>query len=634
MPRASVVCHEESRRRGSHSFSRAPRRPDAPFGASRPSRRGLAPGLAIAVALTLGAAPLAAQRQEFTRQIILVTNFESGAGTDAKAGRKAADEVRDRLEKLVNDKQADVIPGYAIRQKLELSGIQADSALHPGDVRMLAREVRADEYVLGTVRKVQGGVQVSGHLMLVRDPRLRQPIPATTAGDVDAAAAAWSRGLAQARLQLIPMRRCENALRDGKGAEALRFAREGAATWPKAVLARTCLLWALRTQGGTADELVSISREILAEDPAAFHALEASAIALDSLRRRDESAAMWVRVAETDTTNVELVERVVWTMLDRGMTRQAQPFIVRMSRTMPEEVRFTRLVWRASWENRDWPLAVATGERLLAGDSTAVTDPVFFQRLATAYRSAGEQVKSIQTVARGVASFPKDQRLYALYAQYVRAEADTVIPRGLAIYPQSAELQALRAQELRARGRKEEALDATRKAVALDSSLAQGELMVAQAEFELGRPDSALTALHRAVGKGEDTTSVAQFALSKGNALYRAANGTKNRDDYRLAMRFLAYADSLRPTPQSKFLLGASAYSVTQSALSEAPKLADSTQKCALSKLGAEMLPVAKGALEAGQEVSAEGAKQLLEYLGQLEPFAQRQVAAFCTPGS
>ena len=44
------------------------------------------------------------------------------------------------------------------------------------------------------------------------------------------------------------------------------------------------------------------------------------------------------------------------------------------------------------------------------------------------------------------------------------------------------------------------------------------------------------------------------------------------------------------------------------------------------------MLPVAKGALEAGQEVSAEGAKQLLEYLGQLEPFAQRQIAAFCAP--
>jgi tetratricopeptide (TPR) repeat protein len=186
------------------------------------------------------------------------------------------------------------------------------------------------------------------------------------------------------------------------------------------------------------------------------------------------------------------------------------------------------------------------------------------------------------------------------------------------------------ARELRAKGQLAEALAATREALAVDSTLERGELMVAQGEIELGRPDSALVALRRAVARGEDTALVAQFALGRGNALLKAANGTKSRDDFQLAMRFLALADTLRRTPQSAFLVGVAAYSITQSAVADAPKMTEKTQSCELSHLGAENLPVARAGLEAGQEVSPDAAKQFLDYLGQLEPYVQRQLDAFC----
>src|SRR6185436_1379898 len=95
-------------------------------------------------------------------------------------------------------------------------------------------------------------------------------------------------------------------------------------------------------------------------------------------------------------------------------------------------------------------------------------------------------------------------------------------------------------------------------------SMSQGQLMVAQLEFELNRPDSALAALHRAVATGRDSALVAQFALSKGNALYRTANGTKTSTDFAIALRLLAFSDSVRPTEQARFLLGASALGVAQ----------------------------------------------------------------------
>jgi hypothetical protein len=166
--------------------------------------------------------------------------------------------------------------------------------------------------------------------------------------------------------------------------------------------------------------------------------------------------------------------------------------------------------------------------------------------------------------------------------------------------------------------------------VELDSTMAQGRLTVAQLEIELGRPDSALVALHRAVSGGEDSALVAQFALAKGNAFYRAANGTKMSADFGLALRFLMFSDSVRSTQQSKFLVGATAFGIAQSALTEATKIKDKVESCRLAKLGAEMMPVARSGLKAGEEMFAEAAKQSLEYLDQLDPYVEQELAAYC----
>jgi predicted Zn-dependent protease len=256
----------------------------------------------------------------------------------------------------------------------------------------------------------------------------------------------------------------------------------------------------------------------------------------------------------------------------------------------------------------------------------SVKDSTFFLRLATAYRSSGDAVRAVEIAARGLQQFPKDPRLFSTYVQLVRGEAVDGLTRGLAAFPQNAEFKIMQSQDLKVRGKTEESVDAMREALALDSTIEHGHIQLARAQTELGQNDSAYVTLKRALSAGEDSALIAQFALARGNQLYRAANSTKMRPDYMLAMRFLALADSVRQSPQAKLLMGVAALSVAQSAATEAPK----TKDCELSRLGSDMIAFAQPNLAAGVEVAAEAVKQYQDYLTQLQPISAKQVEVFC----
>ncbi len=590
--------------------------------------------LAFLLAAWLPTASADAQRRrpvrEFTRQGILITSFIPAEGADMRLGRRAGDAVRSRVAKLTLRRDLDVVSPALVQVELEQGGFRTDTVVEPALIPSLGRQLRADEYVVGEVARTPTGIRLAGQLVLIRDKRLRQLLPPAGAATLDAAADELARSIVAARAQLDHQRRCENSLREMQGARALEAARAGVASYPRSTIARTCLVWAMRATGAPAADVLATAGELLALDESNGHALEAAAISLDTLRRPNDAAEMWLRLAATDSNNNNLTERVLVALFDGGNSRRAEPLALRAWAANPEHLPFVRQTWRITVRNRSWRHAIRAGERLFATDSSARADPTFYLRLATAYRSNDQPFKAIEMASRGVTAFPRDGRLYALYTQFVKAEADTAIGRGLALFPQSAELLALNARELRARGKLAESLEASRLAVAADSTLPQGELMVAQTEIDLGRPDSALASLRRALARGEDTSAVAQFALGKGNTLYRAANGTKASADFRLASRFLALADSLRPAPTSRFLLGAAALGIVQTTLTEAPKLNDKVRGCEFARSASEMLPVARAGLEAGREIAAEAAQQSLEYLTQLEPYAKQQMAVFC----
>jgi tetratricopeptide (TPR) repeat protein len=274
----------------------------------------------------------------------------------------------------------------------------------------------------------------------------------------------------------------------------------------------------------------------------------------------------------------------------------------------------------------DWKGATVAGERWLERDAAARIDPDVYARLAAAYRSDSQPARALGVAATAVSRFPKSAPLFVLYLQLLRAESEAALPRGLAEFPDNAELHVVAAQMARGAGNLATALTETKRAVAANPNLPHGFLQLAQLELDAGQPDSALAAMNDAMRHGEDSGRVAQFALARGNALYKSATSSQKRDEFQRAMSFLSLAVRIAPSPEAKFLLGASALSVSQSAASEAP----ASKSCDLSKLADSSLTEAEVNLISGGSAAPDAEKQYLDYVAKLRPYVTDQLKSFC----
>jgi tetratricopeptide (TPR) repeat protein len=571
--------------------------------------------------LSLAAVQARAQ-QKFTTQIMIVPAFR---GPDRGVASKASDIIRSRVAGAFSKNELRMISGGDVDDWLRLSGFEQNAVLSEGELGELAKKFRADERITGTAVKANGRVRVEARLQLIRDLRMLQPITAegTTVND---AAEAVAREAIAARQQFVPLRLCENAAREGKPADAVAAATRAIAEYPKAVPARMCLLNALAKLDVKPDSVIAISEAVLRVAPTNAVALEDLAQALDVEDKAPDAAPVWVRLLATDSSSETLIEKVVNALSREGNAKLAAPLIDRGTDAHPDNLPLLKLRWLVHLAEHDWKNAVAAGETLLAKDLAAQSDADFYSRLAAAYRADSQPARALATAATGVAKFPTDAPLYVTYVQMLKAESDVALPRGLARFSDNAELHVLAAQTLKTTGNAVGALEETKRALAVNPKLPHGFLQLAQLEIDAGQPDSALVAIDQATKNGESPATVGQFALARGNALYKAATASQKRDDFQRAIKFLNIAEHITPSPEAKFLLGASSLSVSQSAANEAAP----AKSCELSKLADTSLTDAEINLTGGGSVAPDAAKQFLDYAAKLRPYVADQVKSFC----
>ena len=154
----------------------------------------------------------AAAAQEFIRQSHFIAPLRSaGAAHADRTARQVAEVARDRTERLINPKEVDPLAIYSYEKFLVESGYNRDVVLTDGEVRLIARQMRLDEIVVGLVTVDRGTLTVVARLAILRNWGMQQPLPVIHATTAAQAGEALAREVVAARTQFTGLRRCENA---------------------------------------------------------------------------------------------------------------------------------------------------------------------------------------------------------------------------------------------------------------------------------------------------------------------------------------------------------------------------------------------------------------------------------------
>ena len=551
-------------------------------------RSGLCFGSA-ALTLALSASFTDAQKGPVER--VMIPTLQSA---DKDLGVQAAEAIRNRLTRETNLKELIVVPKADINNSLQSSGYSTTEALAPGDAKALASLVRAAQYLDGTVARTPTGFRIDARLILSRDLTRGQVLPTAQAAKLDDAANQIAKAIKDARRQIPAEEQCHNNSSQGNYQAAISAARAELQRNPNANIVGVCLAQAY-ARAKMEDSAVAVAERIRVNDPRNITALRLL-VEIYQTRQDPRGLDALASLAAADPTNIRQIQDVVNEFARVGQAQRAIPLVRDLLQNNPGDPQLLNLAWLVYLNAKDFQSAVTVGNELVRVDTAAATAD-FYARLAGAYTGLNQTQQASEAIARGAAKFPNDANLVLFNA--------------------SAQLKAGNAQG---------AADAARRALAANPKLENAYLILAQAQGALNQPDAVAITLQDAARNGVNKSVLAQLALQQGNTLFKAAQASKDRADFQRAIRFLAMSDSLETSADAKFLIGASAFSVGQSATIEA----NERKNCALARTARESFILAEANLPAGGQKFPNEAAQLLTAIPQFTPAVNNMISRFC----
>ena len=579
------------------------------------ARLGTARSMVAATVLMISATPVAQAQATRTPNPnaprLVVGTFRSN---DKKLSVQASEELRSRLSADIPFRALTVISSADYKQVVEQSGYPYDEALSSGDLASLAKLLRTDEFLEGTVDKTATGFVINAKLVLTRDADLSQPLPPAEGDKLARAAAVVSKSLQDARKQLDSEKKCNSFGRDSKVAEAIAAARAGVALYPQATLARLCELQVRVGFKQPPDSIIAISQDIIKLDPKSKIALTYGAQAYKDKGDHEKYAEVLQQLLATDPTNTRLVEDVVNALAAAGKWDLAKPVIAQAVKDNPGDVRLMKLAFNVFMSAKDFKTGIPLGEEMVKIDTSAA-DSAYFAKVIGAYDADSAYSKAAEMAARAVAKFPTNISL----------------------------LTTLGSEQLKS-GQQAQAIGTFRKILTIDPKAPAARMLIARTFDEMKQPDSALVALRDAKAAGEDGQAVGGYALSIGNRLFRVGQETLNKaqqsktsEDYATAITankavlpWVIFADETVTSPESrnqaKFIRGVATFQISVAAVSDAPK----TKSCDLAKMAQENIAVAQINLPAGGRFAPQAVAQLMPVVPQIMTGAESMVKAYC----
>jgi tetratricopeptide (TPR) repeat protein len=547
-------------------------------------------GFFVAALVAVSALPALAQSGK-TGERVMIPTLQS---SDKDLGVQAAEAIRSQLTKQTNIRDLVVVPKADINNSLASSGYSTTEALAPGDAKALATLVRAPQYLEGTVTKTPTGFRIDSRLIISRDLTRGQVLPSAQGSKLDDAANQVARAIKDARRQLPGEETCHNNVSQGNYQEGIKAARAAMANYPNANIAGVCLAEAYAGLKMD-DSVIAVAERITANDPRNIKALRMLAELYQS-KNDPKGLDVLSRLAAADPTNIKLIQDVVEEFARVGQAQRAIPLVRDLLQNNPGDPQLLRLAWLVYLRANDYQGAIDVGSEMVRVDtSTATAD--YYSRLAGAYTALNQPQKASEAAARGFAKFPADPNL-ALF----------------------------NAQALYKAGQLQQALDAAKKAVASNPKNANGYFLLATVQGALNQHDDVINTLNQAKLNGADPTALSQIALQQGSNAYKAGQGSKDRADFQRAIKFLQLSDQLQASADAKFLLGASAFSLGQSATIDA----NERRSCELARMARDAFNLASINLPAGGQKYPNEAAQLLAAIPQFTPAVDNEIKRFC----
>jgi tetratricopeptide (TPR) repeat protein len=573
--------------------------------------------MVAATVLLMGAVPVAqaqATRTPNPNAPRLVVGTLRSA--DKKLSVAASEELRSRLSGDIPMRALTVLSSADYKQVVEQSGYPYDEALSTGDLGSLAKLLRTDEYLEGTVEKTATGYSIAAKLVLTRDSDLSQPLPLAEGDKLSRAASVLSKNLQDARKQLEFEKKCNMLGRDGKANDAIAAAHAGIVAYPQATLARLCELQVRVGFKHPIDSIIAVAQEIIKIDPKSKIALTNAAQAYKDKGDNDKYTEVLTQLLATDPTNTRLVEDVVNAFAASGKWDLAKPVIAQAVKDNPGDVRIMKQAFNVFMSARDFKTGLPLGEEMVKID-TAAADSAYFVKVIGAYDADSNFTKAAEAAAQAAQKFPTNVSLLGMLGQ----------------------------EQLKS-GQQQQAITTFHKILAIDPKAPNTHLLIARTFDEMKMTDSALVALRDAKAAGEDGDAVGGYALSIGNRLFKIgqdalnkAQASKTSEDYAAAISanqavlpWVNFADeTLKSTErktQARFILGVATFQIAVAAVSDAPK----TKSCELAKMAADNIAVAQTNLPAGGRFAPQAVSQLMPVVPQIMTGADQMVKGYCKP--
>ena len=529
-------------------------------------------------------------------------------GNEVGLGPKVSGQVIDKLTSDIPIKNLFVIPQKAVCDNLKASGFSCDSTPDPITSKLLATQLRADQYLEGNVTKNADTYKLETRMVLTRDNSMVQPLPDLQGNKLGDLIDRLSKEVQAARKQLDDEQKCENALRAGNAQDAITSARAAILAYPQSTISRVCLGNAFLAAKAPPDSIIAVTSKAVEIDPKNKPAL---ALLADAYKEKadqqkdttalDKAVDTWAAELAADPKNLRLVEDVSQKIAASGRAQRAKPIIIQAVQDNPGDPSLVHLKWLILQATKDYAEAAATGEQMVQTD-TSLADTSFFVRQASLYALINQPQKAAETTAKGVAKFKNNAALWSLDAQ---------------------------TQQLA--GQTQAAVDAANQAIKLDPKAEHVYLRKAKAEMDLKQPDSTLATLKQALANGEDKGTVGQFMLVLANQAYQAANDTANGHkpnipDWQKAIGTISAADSVTPSPTTKFLLGVAYFRVTDLAVRQN----QTDKKCDLAKTAQDASLNSQINMQAGGSVDPKTAATILGILPKYQPAIDAQVKKYC----